>query len=222
MTTLTNLALGLALGYALASLTEHFFHRHVGHASDRTRRAWRRFPRLCGPFRRAYYSHHVVHHARTYRRGFSVQFRSADDKARVDWDLPPACAARIRREWYGVTVAGGRGYLMHVAPAVPAVAVLAAAGTAGLAAGLVPLLVVYPAASALVHPHRHPHASRIPGRAWRWLARTRAVRFMRHAHRLHHADCRCNFNLPPGADVVFRTSRVRRLSAVRAARPGRP
>jgi hypothetical protein len=79
--TLAQLALGFALGYVMASLIESYVHQHVSDAPYKSVRRWERHPRLFKYFIRTRYSHHVIHHAKTFKQDFVTQFRSAAERS---------------------------------------------------------------------------------------------------------------------------------------------
>jgi hypothetical protein len=207
---LVRAAAGLVAGYLLATLAESFLHQHVQHAGPRFRRLQRRYPRLLGAFARAYYSHHVVHHHLTFRRDYARQFADPDDQHETDARIERhrrGYLRRIRAERYGLTLGGVGGYAMFVAPVVPAVtAIYLALGPAAAAAALLPLVVVYPLASEVVHPLLHRRLAEHPpgwaGWVGRWVCRRRVVRYVLMHHFVHHRDPGVNFNPLPGGDFL--------------------
>lgn len=203
---LADLLLGFLLGYVLATLAESFLHRNVQHASSRVRRFWLRYPRLFAPFLRAYYSHHTIHHARTFRHDYVTQFRDEREKQRVDREMPPEWAERIKGEDYGLTLKGW-GVLLFLLPVLPAVpAVYFLLGPWVCAGTLLPLLVVYPLMSKWIHPLLHSPHDAAAGRTsalGRWLLKTRYMKAVVRGHYLHHRYINCNYNLLLGGDYLL-------------------
>jgi hypothetical protein len=197
---------GLVLGYLQATLAESFFHRHIQHASSSVRKLWLRYPRLFGPFLRAYYSHHVIHHARTFRQDFITQFRDSAEQQRVDSSIPAQLLERIRRERYGLTMKGWRVlyFLLPVLPLVP-LTYLLFGGWVTLGT-LFPLLVVYPLFSGWIHPMLHVmHEVALHQTNWlgRLLLRSRFMRKTLRDHWMHHTYVNCNYNLLIGGDYLL-------------------
>lgn len=203
---LADLGLGLLLGYLLATLAESFLHRSVQHAGSRVRKFWLRHPRLFAPFLRAYYSHHTIHHARTFRHDYVTQFRDAREQQQVDRELPPAWAERIKREDYGLTLKGW-GILLFLLPVAPLIPLLYFVLGAWVCLGaLLPLLVVYPLMSMWIHPLLHRAHGDAAGRTsplGRWLLKTRYMKAVVRGHYLHHRYINCNYNLLLGGDYLF-------------------
>jgi hypothetical protein len=221
-----QILLGLLVGYLLATLAESFLHHHVAHAGARVRKFWLRHPRFFAPFLRSYYSHHVIHHARTYRGDYVTQFRSKEEQEALDRAMPPHWLERIKREEYGLTLKGW-GILLFVGPVLPVVPLLYwLAGPWTTGAAVVPLLFVYPLMSKWIHPLLHLAHDDALGRATplqAWLLRTRYMKAVLRGHYLHHRYITCNYNLLLGGDFlrgVHRRSSPRDLEEM--ARLGLP
>ncbi|MDR3612699.1 MAG: hypothetical protein P4L53_03980 [Candidatus Obscuribacterales bacterium] len=100
---LMKIIFGLSLGYFIATWAESFIHQHVGHACPRLRRFWERYPLIGTPFLAAFYDHHIVHHALTFRKDFVTQFESDIEREMLDEKLPHAWKKTIIADDYGVT-----------------------------------------------------------------------------------------------------------------------
>jgi hypothetical protein len=191
-------ALYLLLAYAVASVWEAVFHRHVLHASPAARRRWRRWGGAGALLRLAHFFHHGIHHQHTYRRSLLVQFDAPGQQQRLDARLPAAVARRARSDRYGLTVTGPCELLAFTAvplaltTAVAAVACPSMLG-AGVGVSVLPLLL-----SRYVHPLLHR-----PPQAVGWLGRSRAFRFLQRYHLTHHRLGGRNYNLLPGGDLVM-------------------
>jgi hypothetical protein len=114
-----EIMLGLGLGYLIGSWVESFMHEHVSDAHPRRVKAWMRAPRLLRPLINTHYSHHTIHHVRTFRSGHTTQFRSEEERAQ----LTEVLEARGRHG--RIILAGafgtrlhGSGALVFVAPLV--------------------------------------------------------------------------------------------------------
>jgi hypothetical protein len=200
---------GLMLGYVMTTLLESTLHRVIYHAGPQTRRFWARYPRVSGPFRRAYFSHGVVHHRWTFRENFVTQFSSRQEQERLEQRLRGAQASLIRREQYGVTLRGS-GIVWFNLPILPWIVLIGLVlGPWGLV-GAIPAVAAYSCLAMFVHPYLHrPHEEVVAGVSpvFRWVLKTRYVRFLRCHHYLHHRYGDCNFNLLLGGDVLLGRSR---------------
>lgn len=208
-----QLLLGLGLGYLIGSWVESFMHEYVSDAHPRAVRRWLRSPRLLRPLINTHYSHHTIHHVRTYRAGHVTQFRSEAEKAQLTEDLLArgAHGRTILAGAYGTRL-HGTGVLVFVAPLVIFFPVFwFSLGPWGFAAGCVTLLLP-PFMSHFVHPwlHRPFEQGQAEAPPWlAWLLRTRYLRAVYRNHFLHHRyGGISNFNLVLGADVLRRRTRV--------------
>ena len=205
-----QIAAGLVLGYLVATLTESSLHRLIKHARSRGRAVWKRYPRVFQPFIRAYYSHHVVHHALTFRQDFVTQFRDRAEQEQLDEQLTGEFGALIRREQYGLTLRGS-GIVAFNLPIVPFVPLIGFALGPWVLLGALPGLCAYSAITIFLHPYlhrRHSEAVREAPGAIRWLLHTRYIRAAARNHYLHHKYIRCNYNLLLGGDYLLSQHRA--------------
>ena len=196
---------GIALGYCTASIAESFLHRNVLHAGQRFRSLWKRYPTLLRPFASAYFSHHVIHHRRTFRRDFVTQFSSAAEKAQLDKQLPSRLGDRVRAERYGLT-ANGIGILRFLLPISPIVALYYWEFGPWVFLGVTIPMALYPFMSMSIHPLLHKPTLIATAEAPRfkaWLLRTRYVRMIARNHYMHHTHVDCNYNLLLGGDYLL-------------------
>jgi hypothetical protein len=204
---------GLMLGYVATTLLESTLHRVIYHAGPRTRRLWARYPRLSGPFRRAYFSHGIVHHRWTFQKDFVTQFSSQQEKDRLDLKLSAHQYSLMRREHYGMSLRGG-GIVWFNLPILPCVLLIGlVVGPWGFV-GALPAVAAYSCLAMFVHPYLHrPHeeGTTSVSPVLRWILKTGYVRFLRCHHYLHHRYGDCNFNLLLGGDIVL--GRYRRPTA---------
>ena len=202
---------GVAAGYLIGSLIESWMHQHVSDAPNRTVKFWGRHPRLFAYLLRTRFSHHVVHHRRTFKQDFVTQFRSAQEKAMLDADLASrgAHGRIIYRSHYAVRLHGS-GSLVFIAPLLPVIPLtlltLGAWGTVGACAAL----SLPPLFSHFIHPYLHlPHvrAVREAPAPTAWLLKRAYFRAMARNHYMHHRYVASNFNLVLGGDLLRRCYR---------------
>ena len=207
---------GLGIGYAVASFTESTLHRLIKHARSGGRAVWNRHPRVFLPFVRAFYSHHVVHHALTFRQDYVTQFRDEAEKQELDRQLTGEFGELIRREQYGLTLRGS-GILAFNAPIIPFVPLIGLTLGPWVLLGALPGLFAYSGITIFLHPYLHRRYSdsiRDAPPILRWLLRTKFIRAAARNHYLHHRYIRCNYNLLLGADYVLGQHRAATLQDI--------
>lgn len=202
---------GLAVGYGVASLIESFMHQHVSDAPYKSVRVWMRFPRLCWYLIRTRYSHHVVHHTRTFRKNHVTQFRGPEEKEVLDKELAErgAHGQIILKSNYAVKLHGS-GALVFVAPLVPAIPIMGLLAGVWATVGTCITLTLPPLLSNFIHPYLHmPHERAISEAPLltSWLLRTWYFRAMARNHFMHHRYVASNFNLLLGGDWLRGRSR---------------
>ena len=201
-----QLSMGFVAGYIIASLIESFMHQHVSDAPRKSVRAWERHPWLMNYFIRTRYSHHVIHHIKTFRQDFVTQFRSDAEREEVDAELRTRHhhGEIILRSNYAVKLHGS-GSLVFVAPLLPAVPVVLWLGGFWVMLGCALALLLPPLLSNYAHPYLHmPHARAIAEAppVLSLLLRTWYFRAMARNHYMHHRYVASNFNLLLGGDLL--------------------
>ena len=207
-----SLLAGFVIGYVVASLLESFLHQRIGHASRETVDRWQQGSRLLRYLAGIHYSHHVVHHLRTFKQDHVTQFRSREDRERVDRELARFGTAgdQIIRSGYGLRL-DGLGGLVFALPLLPGLPWITSPDAAWAMLGAGVALALPPLLSHYIHPYLHlPHAEAVRQApkltGWllgRWYFRTIA----RH-HYVHHRCPRTNFNLLLGGDWLRRCHRT--------------
>ena len=197
---------GVVIGYLIVSICESFFHRVVGHATPRSRLLWHRSRKLGAFFLRAWYSHHVVHHFRTFRRDHVTQFSGPEEEERLRASLIAGERGHVLGQSYGLRVGGPGEFIRHVGPTLPVLLAACGLGGAWFTVGAAFPLLAMPLASEFVHPYAHMSHERAMREApaiLRPLLATRCFRFVARHHWLHHRYLDCNFNLLPGGDFLL-------------------
>jgi hypothetical protein len=203
---LSHWAAGLILGYVVASWIESFMHQHVSDAPLKTVKRWERFPILCNYLIRTRYSHHVIHHRRTFKQDYVTQFRDEAERLALDAELAErgAHGKIIQRSQYAVRLHGS-GALVFVAPLLPAIPLTAWLLGPWAVLGVCMTLALPPLFSHFIHPYLHlPHqlaVSEAPP-VTAWLLKRWYFRAMARNHYMHHRYVAYNFNLVLGGDVL--------------------
>ncbi|HXU46812.1 MAG TPA: hypothetical protein VN783_14890 [Thermoanaerobaculia bacterium] len=203
---------GLVAGYVVASFIESVAHQHISDAPNRYRLFWKRHPRLFRLLIETYFSHHVVHHVRTFRTDHVTQFSSAEEKAKLDELLGKhdVHGQEIQKAKYATKLYGAGGFTF-TAPLIAAWPFLYLAFGGWAALGSMITLSWPPILSNWLHPYLHMPHERACETAPRWVAfllRTRYGRVMARNHFLHHRYEDSCYNLLLGADYVRGTYRL--------------
>ena len=223
MSAFAQAVLGLAVGYLAASLIESTMHQWISDAPGARVRWWKKYPRLFRLFIETHYSHHTIHHFKTFRQNHVTQFRSEEERSAVDAELSGhgKHGQLIREARYAVKLQGSGGWTF-VAPLLlflPVIYLLL--GLWGALGSLV-TMALPPLFSNFVHPYLHmPHAEarEIAPPAISWFLQTRYGRAMALNHFIHHRfGGTSNFNLVLGADIlrgVYRKPSVKDFQTMR-------
>lgn len=203
---LLSLCVGFFAGYLIASWIESFMHQHVSDAPPRSVKRWQKYPHLFRYLIRTNYSHHVIHHAKTYRKDYVTQFESDAERQELDRMLSTmGDHGRIILESRYAVKLHGSGALVFVAPLLPVVPISYFALGPMATLGCCVALALPPLFSNFLHPYLHmPYASAIASSPW-WLKpliKTAYYRAMCVNHFLHHTYVASNFNLVLGADWI--------------------
>ncbi len=204
---MSDIFLGLILGLLSATIFESVGHRVFGHPSSGQLRLYFSYPRFFAPFLRAYYHHFVVHHELTYQTDILTQFRSQQEKERIDsWiaqKFPIDFACLIWKEQYNLTLKGLQGTLPFALPFLtgPLLISYFFGPTVGLASLLTAFVPVF--MSKYLHPLVHkPELWAQAPTFFKKISRTRYMRWVFENHLLHHKHLNCNFNLLLGGDYL--------------------
>jgi hypothetical protein len=204
------------VGYSIASLAEYSMHRWIGHEAGGpfkplVEQAGWFGARVSSYLHAGYWGHFVIHHLRTCNKNYTAQF-SADppgDQATIDAELDAlgSDGRYIRDTNYGMTL-GHEGVIAGIAATLPVYVFLSMILRLDLISeiALVAPTLLYVGASKWLHPYLHKDrgiALEQAGPFMRWLLCTRYAEWISRAHWVHHKGGGGNFNLVPGADVLF-------------------
>lgn len=195
---------GFSISYVVSTLIESILHHKVSDAPKRTLDFWMRYPRLFSIFIKANYSHHIIHHRKTFRKNYITQFEDEQEREALDAVL----AARgkhgkiIRKSRYAMTLQGS-GALVFVLPFLPVTMLLFIVSPPTFAGAFAVATTLSPLLNNFIHPYlhmRHEDAIRRAPRGIAFLLKTAYFRKMVRHHYLHHKYVACNFNLLLGGD----------------------
>ncbi len=202
-----EILVGAAIGYLIASFVESYAHEYISDAPEKWINFYRSHPKLFKSALDTYFSHHIIHHMKTYRSSYIKQFGSAEEKERLT-------RAMVKRGRHGKIIIdsdfavrlNGTGILNFIFPLaifapflyllLPPVMFWASLATLWLPAGM----------SHWVHIYLHMPFDEAMQKAspfMGWLLRTKYMKNVRINHYLHHVyGGVSNFNLVLGADIL--------------------
>jgi hypothetical protein len=217
LTDISGAVLGSALiGYSIASLAEYSMHRWVGHEAGKpilllvSNLGWFG-ERVSAYLKATYWGHFVVHHIRTCNKNYTTQFSKTPpgDQATIDAELDGLgeAGSYIKRSNYGMTLSheGVMAGILLTLPLNVLIAWVFSLNVLSITALITPSFM-YVAASKFLHPYLHKDRTQAleqAGPLTRMLLETRYAEWISRAHWVHHKGGGGNFNLLPGADLLF-------------------
>ena len=106
MIVLGHTVLGMVLGYIFFSIAESVIHKYILHANTRRRRFWDKLGYLGIYINNSWYSHHVVHHCKTFRTDHVTMFDSKQQEQELSDYLTKNGKEQIVLNSYGLRVGG--------------------------------------------------------------------------------------------------------------------
>jgi len=190
------------LGYLVATLWEHYQHKHILHANNTTVKKWQNSSFWVHQvlYRGGYYAHHVVHHKLTFQTEYTIQFDSKEEQEKLDRFLIKKFGKTDREQAYGLTINTIYEYIMFLLPAFFLLPILAFyLDFFQLLIFALPL--TFPLLlSKYIHPVLHEKLEEKS-----WVYNNWYVRLIYETHYIHHQDDSKNFNLLWGGDWLLGT-----------------
>ncbi len=200
---------GFGIGYLIATFSESFLHAIVGHASDRARAVWHRYPKLFHFMILSYYRHNYIHHEATFTEDFYNMFNCEEHRAEVDASIPDWHRDRIKSEMYGLTISLKCYFTFNVI-LIPTLLLIYFYLGPWMAVGFLPWLALKPLWTLTIHKllhHELEKAREMAPFGVKWLVGTAYYRWMMRNHYMHHNEQSTNFNLIPGGDFFWLKAR---------------
>jgi hypothetical protein len=186
-----------------------FVHWKILHASKRSRLAWRRLGGVFNLLRKAYFSHNTIHHVKTYKSSYYIQFDSKKKKNALDSKLNSHPNFRIIGDRYGLTISGFWENTVFMAiPIGGAIIVFSYIAPEftwlGVLLATIPMLL-----SKYIHPllHDKKFATKRKSEIIKYFVESKYFLYIQKYHYIHHQYALCNFNLMPGGDYLFGVAR---------------
>lgn len=204
-------AIGLLIGYLIITISESFFHRYIQHAPKNIRSMHKHLWTLGSSLRLAWYSHHVIHHYKTFHPAFTVQFRTVEEKERLDRHLSDQNMGEIIEADYGARIGSkAKYYIMYVLPTLPIFTLACFIGGIVFSLGALVPMIIWPMLAEFVHPYLHMNYKDIRTKApfyAKVMSKTPYFKWLAIHHWMHHRYERCNYNLLLGGDVILGVQR---------------
>jgi hypothetical protein len=107
------------IAYLVATLWEHYQHKHILHADSAKVKRWKNSSFWVHQvlYRGGYYAHHVVHHQKTFQKEYTCQFDSVEQREKLDAFLIKKFGKTDSEQNYGLTINTVYEYAMFVLPA---------------------------------------------------------------------------------------------------------
>ncbi len=197
MSILLSVLGGFIYGYLTGTCLESFLHDNFMHST------WVHLY----AFTRTKISHEDIHHNMTYRKNHVTQFRSAEEKIKVDSFLDskhPELADWARSENYGLSLTT-YSQILHTIPFLPMIVIPGFyIGFPFFCGSLLPILFTSMLAR-FIHPYFHcsfEEAMETASFLVRIILDTPIIREVWRMHYVHHKKKKFNFNLMPGGDWI--------------------
>jgi hypothetical protein len=190
------------IAYLVATLWEHYQHKHILHADGAKVKRWKNSSFWVHQvlYRGGYYAHHVVHHQKTFQKEYTRQFDSVEQREKLDAFLIKKFGKTDSEQNYGLTINTVYEYAMFVLPAFFLLPILAfSLEFYQLVIFAVPLVLPL-LLSKYIHPVLHENRENR-----HWIYNNFYTRKIYETHYIHHQDDSKNFNLLLGGDWIMGT-----------------
>ncbi len=206
MSVAIEIAGGVIVGYLVASFGESLLHQFVSDAPMRYVRRWKKFPRLFRYLIRTHFSHHAIHHLKTFTSDHVTQFQHEDERTRLDEILKRRGRhGKIIMESNYAMKLHGSGTLVFSSPIFLIAPMFFLLFGQTFALSSMPMLIMPPLLSNFVHPYLHMNQKEAIEKAPFCVAvllSTWYGRAMARSHFMHHRYGDCHYNLLLGADLL--------------------
>ena len=174
---------------------------------------WKKMSGIFNLLRKAHFSHNTIHHNKTYKKSYFIQFESPCKKESLDSKLKSRPQLRILGDRYGLSISGFWEIVVFVGVPLTInsiVFILLAPSFLyiGLIIAILPMLL-----SKYLHPLLH--VKKLKKNLFISLVmQSRFFISIQNYHFLHHKYVSCNYNLLPGGDYLMRVCRKEKNSQI--------
>jgi hypothetical protein len=203
---LEKILTGLIVGYLVLCLSESAFHNYFLHGSKKVRNFWPKIGKLGYYILNSWFSHHVVHHYRTYKKNHITQFTSEQEQNKLTDDLKAMGKKQIALNSYGLRVGSPKEWIKYVCPHLPHFTLMCLIGGGWFTIGALFPLFFYAWLAHYIHPYMHSSYEKSLNTAsplMKLFLLSPYFKFLAQHHYLHHRYINCNFNLLLGGDLIW-------------------
>lgn len=197
---------GVIFGYFVIAVTESISHGTLLHASGDRREFWTKFGKVSNYFLDSWYSHHVVHHYKTFRTNYVTMFDNKEHEVSLRDTLIRNGKEQVVLDSYGLRIGSFYKKIQYLYTHVIQIALISYFGGPWVTLGLLIPICFYVWVAEYVHPYIHlPYSVALEsaGPLMRVFLKTSYFKFLTRHHFLHHKYVNCNFNLMLGGDVFW-------------------
>lgn len=187
--------------YLIATLWEHYLHKEILHAKRQKVKYWRNSGGKIGMLLyKGWYSHHVVHHKKTFQTEYHTQFDSKQQQTNLDTHLINKFNQTNTPQKYGLTINTFWEYVIFMLPWFIVAPISFYLGGYLLLMISTLILMLPLLLSKYIHPFLHEKKTQTS-----WIYNNVYVKKIYKTHRIHHEDDTKNFNLLLGGDWIMET-----------------
>ncbi|MFN8674426.1 MAG: hypothetical protein U0457_20395 [Candidatus Sericytochromatia bacterium] len=210
MSIFNHIIIGIVIGYIVLSISESASHNYFLHGEKKIRIFWEKLGKLGSYILNSWYSHHVVHHYKTFKKDYVTQFSSKEEEEKLKNELFLIGKKQIVLNSYGLRVGSSKEWIKYSYPHLPHYLLMCYIGGFWFTIGAIFPLFFYEWLAHFVHPYLHMsynEALKNSSPFIRWFLLTPYFKFLAQHHYLHHRYVNCNFNLLLGGDFFWKRQR---------------
>lgn len=188
----------ILITYLIATLWEYYLHKEILHANNKKVKKWKHSQNVISRLLyKGYFSHHTVHHQKTFQKEYHIQFDSDEQQIKLNIYLIKKFGETNDKQNYGLTINTFWEYVMFMLPWFIVAPIALYIETYFLI--LCTLILMLPLLlSKFIHPILHEDKIQKS-----WIFNNAYIKKIYQTHRIHHEDDTKNFNLLLGADWLM-------------------
>lgn len=191
----------IVIAYFITSLWETFIHWRILHATKGSRRIWRKFGVIGSLLRRAYFSHNIIHHNKTFKDNLFIQFKNKKEQLSLDNKLPQNLRIKIQENKYGLTISTFWEMITFTLFPITINTLIFYRYANIITLVIITFISILPALlSRYLHPKLH---QQIQNHTKQNNLFCIYFRYIQDYHLTHHRSAMVNFNLLPGGDYIL-------------------
>lgn len=205
-----QIILGITLGYILLSITESISHEKFLHATPQFRKRLDQLGTLGKYMNASWYSHHVVHHFKTFQKDYVTMFSSKEEEKKLEESLIRNGRGYIVTDSYGLRIGSLHKKIQYFYTHIIQFSIMCYIGGLWFTLGALLPAFFYVWVAEYVHPYLHLSYDKALKQAsplMRIFIKTKYFTYLSRHHFIHHKYTECNYSLMLGGDLFWRTHR---------------